>query len=177
MSVARVRYIKQFFGISNYSFDSTNGILTITTANSHNLFTGIPITVTSDKSYDAVVGTANVTSSNTFTIRTNIGLQYADNFCVNGYLPGQTNGQQAHTLPRGTGCNTVIQSYVNGAGGSTYNIHVSLDGNHWVALNTVIHGSSDGNTMYSTIEPGWAYMRANLVSVGANTNLVIMTSE
>ena len=96
---------------------------------------------------------------------------------VNGYLSGQTGDKEEQTLPRATGTDSIIQSYVNGTAGASYTIQVSLDANHWINANTITHGTDNGNTTYATIKPGWAYMRANVASIGANTNLVIMTGE
>ena len=172
MSVSRVKYIKQFFVVSSTSYNS--GTITAI-ANNHGLFTGIPVSLTSDKNYAVINGNATVTSANTFTIASNIEPQFVTHFSINGYLT--TGEKEAQTLPRATGTETIVQSYVNGTGGATYKLDVSLDKEHWINLQTVTHSSTSGNTNYITISPGWAYMRANVASIGANTNLVIMTGE
>lgn len=174
MSVSRVRYIKNFFPIVSYTY--TNNLITVV-ANNHNLFTGVDVTLTSGVSYDAYTAKANVTSANTFTVQCNKHMQNIDSYCINGFLSNQTGEKPAHTLPRATGTDTIVQSYVNGTGGAAYKIDVSLDGVNWIYANTISHGSNSGNTTYITLKPGWAYMRANVTSVGANTNLVIMTGE
>lgn len=176
MSSARVRYIKQFFPIESYSYDS--GTVTIT-ANTQFLYTGLPVYLNSTIQYSNFKGTANVLNGNTFTVNVSARnyIQDLSHFSVDGYLPGQTGGQVEHTLPRGTGCDTVVQSFVNGSGGASYDIDLSLDKTHWIKFDSVTHGTVDGNTSAVFIAPGWAYLRANLSSVGANTNLVIMTSE
>lgn len=175
MSTSRVKYQKQFFAVSSFSKDSTT--VTITSTEDHNLFDGIPVTITSGASYDAHTATITVTSANTFTMGCTKHIQNIDNYCINGYITGQTGPQAPQTLPRGTGCNTVVQSYVTGTGGASYGVELSLDNDHWVSFATITHGTTSGNTQFTTIAPGWTYMRANLTSIGANTNLVLMTSE
>lgn len=177
MSTSRVKYQKQFFPVSSFSKDTANGLITVTTSANHGLFTGIPVTITSGASYDAHTATITVSSANTFIIGCNKHIQNIDNYCINGFITGQTGPQAPHTLPRGTGCDTVVQSYVNGAGGAAYSVEVSLDNDHWITLSTVTHPTTTGNTMFTLVSPGWAYMRANLTSIGSNTNLVLMTSE
>ena len=120
-------------------------------------------------------GTANVTGANSFTVSSTINPQDLTHFSINGAI--STGVTDAHTIPRGTGADTVVQSYVNGSNGAVYKIDLSLDGSHWINYTSVTHGSSDGNTMYNIISPGWAYLRANVTTIGANTNLVLMTSE
>lgn len=176
MSSSRVKHIKQFYQINSYKFDSANGLVTVT-ANGHNLFSNVKVILTSDINYDGVKGVANVTSSNTFTVSTITDPQFLTHYVVYGYLPGQTGAQVEQTLPRATGTDTIIQSYVNGTGGASYYIDVSLDSSNWIRANSITHGSDSGNTTYVTIKPGWAYYRANVASVGANTNLVIMSGE
>ena len=174
MSVSRVKYSKQFFSVSTVSFDSGTGTVTVT-ANSHGLFTGIPVALTSDTNYSVINGNATVTSANTFTIASYVNPQFVTHFSINGFLTIGEKGAQ--TLPRATGTETIVQSYVNGAGGASYKLDVSLDKEHWITLNTITHASVSGNTSYATISPGWAYYRANVASIGANTNLVIMSGE
>ena len=172
MSVSRVKYPKQFSSVVSTTFNS--GTVTVT-ANNHGLFTGIPVALTSDKNYAVINGFATVTSANTFTIANFTNPQDVTHFAIKGYLT--TGEKEAQTLPRATGTETIVQSYVNGAGGATYKLDVSLDSEHWVNLQTISHASVSGNTSYVTISPGWAYYRANVTTIGANTNLVIMSGE
>lgn len=176
MSTQRVKYIKQFFPLTSYTYN--NNVFSVV-ANNHLLFTGVPVYLTSDRNYGAVKGIANVTSSNTFTVTTEGTFfdQQLTHFAVDGYLPTQTGGQSEHTLPRGTGCDTVVQSYVNGTGGASFVVEVSLDKYHWIPSANITHSTTNNDTGFITISPGWAYMRTNINSIGANTNLVIMTGE
>lgn len=176
MSTQRVRYIKQFFPIETYSFDSGNNKITVV-SNNHTLFTGTKLYLASGTRYETYPKVATVISSNTFTVTSTSNIPYLDSFYVNGFLPGQTGAKPEHTLPRATGTETIVQSYVDGAGGAAYTVDVSLDTSHWITISTITHASVSGNTGYVTISPGWAYMRANVTAVGANTNLVIMTCE
>jgi hypothetical protein len=178
MSLSRVKYIKQYYPVQSFTYDTANGIVTIVTPGNHNLWTGVNVSITSDVTYGACYGTANVSSANTFSVKYS---NYIDgsitNYEINGYITGTTGGQTEQTLPRGTGTDTVIQSYVNGSGGASYFVEVSLDKSHWISTANVTHAAADQNTSSITIKPGWAYYRANVVSIGANTNLVIMSGE
>ena len=176
MSSSRIRYPKQFIEINSYSYDTTNKVYNIT-ANNHNLFTGVPLYLASEPYYTSYLTSAVVTSGNTFTANCTQSIEKLTHVYVNGYLSGQVGEKQEQTLPRATGTDTVIQSYVNGTGGASYTIQVSLDKSHWITVNTITHGVDAGNTAYATVKPGWAYMRANVTAIGANTNLVLMTSE
>ena len=71
----------------------------------------------------------------------------------------------------------VVQSYVRGTGGAVYKVEVSMDSEHWVETATVTHTTTTDDTGFVTIQPGWAYMRPNITSIGVNTNLVIITGE
>ena len=172
MSVSRVKYIKQYFPLTSYSYQSSNTTVSIV-ANNHGLFTGIPVTLTSDKHSSAYNGTANVTSANTFTVSSYINPQDLTHFSINGYISTGAGSEQS--LPHGRGIDSVIQAYTNGSGGSaTSTIEVSLDASHWITAGTMTVNS---NTSYITISPAWVYYRANVTSIAANTNLVLMASD
>lgn len=174
MSSARVKKAKTYYEISSYSFDSANNIVTANSVN-HGLYSGIPCYLISDKDREFYKGTANVVSANVFTFAINYRPQNLTHVAIDGYT--SIGNKPEVTLPRGTGTETIVQSYVNGTGGAAYNIDVSLDIIHWIPAANVSHTTSDGDTGFVTISPGWSYMRANVTSIGANTNLVIMTGE
>jgi hypothetical protein len=172
MSVSRVKYIKQYFPITSYSYSSSNTTVSIT-ANNHGLFTGIPVSLTSDKHYSAYNGSANVTSANTFTVQSYINPQDLTHFSIDGYV--STGAKEAQTLPRGRAVDSVIQAYSNGSGGATVSIDVSLDTNHWISLGSMT--TTNTNSAFVFVSPSWAYYRANVTSITANSNLVLMSSE
>lgn len=172
MSVSRVKYIKQYFPLTSYSYSTSNNTVYVTATN-HGLFTGIPVALTSDKHYTAYNGSANVTSSNTFTIQSYINPQDLTHFSISGYTA--SGEKDAQTLPRGRGIDSVIQTYTNGSGGSTVAIDVSLDTENWISLGRMTVTSS--NSGYIFVNPSWAYYRANVTSIDANTNVVLMSSE
>lgn len=176
MSTSRVKYQKQFFPVESYVYDEANGKINITSTG-HILFNNVSITLISGASYDALTGLATVINANTFSVPAITNLQFIDNYVVNGYLTNQTGTKPAQTLPRGTGTETIIQSYVSGTGGASYVIDVSLDTSHWIPVANVTHSNTNNDTGFITISPGWAYYRANINSIGANTNLVIMSGE
>lgn len=173
MSLSRIKYIKQNFPISSYTY--ANGKITVTSSGNHNLFTGLPVTLISDINYYAVNGTANVTSANTFSINYTKHVQDLTHYGYNGYI--STGAKDAQTLPRATGTETIVQSYVTGTGGAAYNIDVSLDAQHWIVAANATHTSTSDDTVFLTISPGWAYYRANVTAIGANTNLVFISGE
>lgn len=170
MSVSRVKYIKEYNPIVSYTYSS--GTVSVT-ANNHGLFTGIPVSLTSDIHYSAVNGLANVTSANTFTVESYIHPQDLTHFSINGYI--STGVKEAQTLPRGRGIDSVLQSYTNGSGGATVSIDVSLDTENWISLGSMTVTST--NSAYIFVSPSWAYYRANVSTLAANTNLVLMSSE
>jgi hypothetical protein len=172
MSVSRVKYIKQYFPITSYSYSSSNTTVSITATN-HGLFTGIPLALTSDKHYSAYNGSANVTSANTFTVQSYINPQNLTHFSIDGYI--STGQKEAQTLPRGRGIDSVIQTYTNGSGGATVSIEVSLDTQHWISVGTMV--VTNTNTAFVSVSPSWAYYRANVTALAANSNLVLMSSE
>ena len=172
MSVSRVKYIKQYFPITSYSYSSSNNTVSIT-SDSHGLFTGIPVALTSDKHYSAYNGSANVTSANTFTIESYVNPQDLTHFSINGYT--STGAKDYQTLPRGRGIDSIIQTYANGAGGATVTIDVSLDANRWISLGSMT--VTNTNSAFIPVSPSWAYFRANVVSLVANSNLVVISSE
>lgn len=176
MSSSRVKYIKSFFPIQGYTFDSANNTI-IVTANNHLLYANADVYLASGTQYAAYKAKVTSNTANTFTVSATANLAYLTDYYVNGFVTGQSGPQTEQTLPRGTGCDTVVQSYVSGTGGATYSIDLSLDKEHWITHSTTTHGTSDGNTAFISIAPGWAYMRANVSTIGANTNLVIMSAE
>lgn len=178
MSTPRVKYLKQYFGITSATWNAN--VLTVVTPVAHNLYNGMTVTMVTPNNPQQLTGTVTVSNTTTFTIACeaakNVGGWFQ--YFIAGFLPGQTGGVGAHTIPRGTGATMVVQSYVVGTGGATYTIDLSLDGVHWTASGTTVtHGTTDNDTQSATIAPGWAYMRPNITSIGAATNLVIMTAE
>ena len=177
MSLSRVKYVKQYYPIASYTYDTPNNSVTIVTANNHNVWSGLYISLVSNLSYGACYGAANVISANTFTVKYSNYIDGLTNYEINGYLPNTSGPQAEQTLPRGTGTDTVIQSYVNGANGASYSIELSLDKTHWIYTANVTHANTDQDTAFITVKPGWAYYRANVFSIGNNTNLVLMSGE
>lgn len=181
MATTRVKTPKQYFPIESYSYDSANSIATIVanTAYTNLLFANAAIYLASSTQYTDYKTSVRTKSGNTFTasVATAQYIQNLSHFGVDGYLPGQTGGQEPQTLPRGTGTETIIQSYVSGTGSASYVIDVSLDTSHWIPVANVTHANTNNDTGFITISPGWAYYRANINSIGANTNLVIMSGE
>nr|QMP82944.1 MAG: hypothetical protein [Caudoviricetes sp.] len=172
MSVSRVKIVKQYFPIESYSYSSSNTTVSVT-ANNHGLYTGIPVSLTSNIHYSAYNGSANVTSANTFTVESYINPQDLTHFSINGYV--SSGEKEYQTLPRGRGIDSIIQTYSNGAGGATVSIDVSLDANHWISLGSMT--VSNTNSAFIPVSPSWAYYRANVVSLVANSNVVLISSE
>lgn len=176
MSVSRVKYIKQFYPISSYIFDEANSSIVVT-ANNHVLYANADVYLASGTQYAAYKTKVISNTVNTFTVSATSNQSYLTDYYINGYVTGQTGAKEPQTLPRATGTETIIQSYVTGTGGASYSIDVSLDNSHWITTANVTHTTTNNDTGFITISPGWAYMRANINSIGANTNLVIMTGE
>jgi hypothetical protein len=96
---------------------------------------------------------------------------------VKGYLPGQTGPQEAQAMQRGMNTDAIVQSYVTGTGGAAYTLEVSLDNSHFINAVSFTHSTTSGDTGFVAISPGWTHVRANVISVGANTLLTIMSGN
>lgn len=106
------------------------------------------------------------------------GNKYAGQVEILDYSTGQTGGQPAFSIPRGiSSSGAILQTFVTGTGGATYTLELSLDGIHWVlAVATVTHAGTTGDTAFVTISPDWAYGRINPSVIGAATKLTAMLS-
>ena len=178
MSSSKTRKLRQIFSVQSFSWAGDN--LTIVTAQPHLLYNGITVTAHNiDAAYDSVKGVVTVVDATTFTIAGTFTKGNFYQYQVDGFLPGQTGGIGSYSLPRSLAYPMVVQSYVKGTGGAAYKIQVSLDGQHWIDADggTISHTTVNDHTAYVTILPGWTYIRPNITSVGANTNLVIITGE
>lgn len=185
MSTARVRFLNQKINISQTSWSEQTKTLTLTCGSPHNLYTGATVIVASTLTLDQynTPKAVTVVSPTVFTVNFT-GVEY-NQFqydiypyaVVNGFLPGQTGGIGQYTLPRQTGNSAIIQSYVTGTGGASYSIEVSLDGVHWISAATISHSTTNNDTGFVTVQPGWAYIRPNIASIGANTTLSIITGQ
>lgn len=170
MSASRVKYADQVFYIKTSSWNS--GELTIESSVDHNLYTNAEVSISTQQGI--ITSQVEVLTANTFKVTCNNISYPLSLYTVRGYLPGQTGNQEKVSIPRGNAADAVIQSYVTGTGAAEYNVELSLDGSHWNEVANVVHSSTDGDTGYLIVSPGWTYFRPNVVSVGANTTLTIM---
>lgn len=185
MSTPRVRFLNQKIWISQTTWDAETETLTVECQVPHNLYTGALAIVTSTLTLDHYNTPKPVTviSPTVFTVSfpgteyTHFQYDVHPYVVVNGFLPGQTGGIGQYTLPRQTGNAAIVQSYVTGTGGASYAIEVSLDGIHWISAATITHTTTTDDTGFVTIEPGWAYIRPNITSIGTNTTLSIITGQ
>ena len=176
MSSTKTHRLRQIFSVQSFSWSGDN--LTIVTAVPHLLYSGVTVTAHNiDSAYDSVKGIVTVVNPTTFTIAGKFTRGSFYQYQVDGFLPGQTGGIGSYTMPRQLSYPMVIQTYVSGTGGATLAIEVSLDGAHWIQAATIQHAMTNDDTAFVTIEPGWAYLRPNITSIGANTMLSIITSE
>lgn len=176
MNTGRVKYITQDKQVRNHSWDNTK--LVINTTENHGLYNNVTVSLLNIEHNEYVTGLANIISSNSFSIIPDKTLpgRYVL-YRINGYLPGQTGPQSAQPIPRGLGTDAIIQSYVTGSNGANYKVEVSLDTEHWVNVASITHTSTTGDTGFITITPGWSHFRANVVAVGNNTLLTVMTGQ
>ena len=176
MSSSKTHKLRQIFSVQSFSWTGDN--LTIVTAQPHLLYNGITVTAHNiDAAYDSVKGAVTVVNATTFTIAGTFTKGNFYQYQVDGFLPGQTGGIGSYSLPRSLAYPVIVQSYVKGTGGAAYKVEVSMDSEHWIEAATVTHTTTTDDTGFVTIQPGWAYMRPNITSIGVNTNLVIIRGE
>lgn len=177
MSTTKTHKLRQIFSVKSFSWAGDN--LTIVTNTPHLLFNGVTVAAHNiDAAYDSVKGIVTVIDSTTFTITGKFTRGSFYQYQVDGFLPGQTGGVGSYSLPRALAYPLVVQSYVSGTGGATVALDLSLDGIHWVSSgSTLTNTTVDQNTQFATIAPGWAYIRPNITTIGANTLLTIITGE
>lgn len=176
MGAQRHRVIKQEFAIASYSWNSNT--LTINTTGNHLLFNGVNVTVYGENTY-VISGTCTVANSTSFSIATTRVNDTFTKYSVESFLPTQTGtpDRTKYSIARGSDADFVIQSFVTGTGGASYNVDVSLDGIHWIPTANIVHSTANNDTTYLVISPGWLYFRPYLNSVGANTLLTIISGS
>lgn len=181
MSTSRLRFMNQKFLISSTSWN--NGVLTVNTVDPHFLFDGVEVIVASSAitaiDYQGKSYPVTVTGERSFTVNadSDFGVGNYPYYVTRCFLPGQTGAQEKQSLPRSNGYPIVVQSYVNGVGGAEYSIEASLNGEHWIQMATVSHDTSDGDTAFITVHPGWNYIRVSLSLVGSDTALVVFIGD
>jgi len=177
MSVTRAHKLRQIFPIESFSW--VDDVLTIVTDAPHLLYDGIVVTAHNiDSAYDSVQGAVTVVDPTTFSITGQFTKGSFYQYQVDAFLPGQTGGIGVYPISRSLSYPTVVQSYVNGVGGASYKIQVSLDGEHWIDSENgaLAHTTVDEHTAFVTITPGWVYMRPNITSIGVATSLTVIVS-
>ena len=176
MSSQKVRTLKNQI---KYTATWAANVLTVTTASNHNLVSGDIVKVlAASGNLDSVNHIVTVTAADTFTTPSTDKFYSLVGLIEIPFFRTGITGRQILTSPHSTGIAAVIQSYVTGTGGAVYTIDQSLDGIHWTPSGiTVTHGTTTGDTQYTTSLVGnWAYLAANITSVGAATALTIMFS-
>lgn len=174
MSSSKVRKFKR-----TLDFTATWAIntLTVTTTGNHYLVTGDVVDIFAGHGAFTIINAAvTVVDADTFTVATSDAFSFMDGKVqIDLFRTGQT-GRFVITSPRSVGNSAVIQSFVTGTGGATYNIDASLDGVHWTNIATVTHAGTTGDTQFAQIAPMWAYVSIDITAIGADTSLVAMYS-
>jgi hypothetical protein len=174
MSASRTKYITQEFPISTATWN--NNVYTANTSSAHSLFANVEITLLG--STQIHTASATVLANNQFSVpmlREKVDHYRA--YTVRGYLPGTTGPQEPQSMQRGMNTDAIVHSYVTGTGGAAYTLEVSLDNSHFINAASFVHTTTSGDTGFVTISPGWTHFRANVISVGANTLLTIMSGN
>ena len=176
MSTSRIKKIEQEFKISSFSW--VGNVLTINTFENHLLYDGVQVTI---KSTEFILqGIVTVINPTRFSITTEYKQGNLYEYTVDGFLPGQIGFPEPgkYSIARGRSTAFIVQSYTEGIGGAKYSIDLSLDGNHWIDnVASVTHNTTNNDSGYVVISPGWTFFRANLKSVGSNTTLKIITGS
>lgn len=177
MSASRIKYTTQQFPIINQVLDVANNKVILTTDQLHYLYNGAIVKIFSENGEEIFDTSVTVSGNTSFTIEKIPTRNRYIFYHVLGYLPGQTGSKSPEALQRGMATPAIIQSYVTGTGGASYNIEVSLDNSHWINAASFSHTTTSGDTGFVTVTPGWTYYRANVVSIGANTTLTLMSGN
>jgi len=93
------------------------------------------------------------------------------------YTTGFTGATAAVSYKNNSTRPGVVQSYVTGTGGAAYTLQISLDGSHWIDINTITHLTVTDDTQYTIIDPTINFVRASITSIGAATQLTIMQAS
>ena len=175
MSSSKVRTLKTQI---KYTATWAANVLTVTTASNHNLVTGDTIKLlAASGNQDNVNHAVTVTSATTFTTPSTDKFYSLVGLVEIPFFRTGITGRQIFTSPHSTGTDAVIQSYVSGTGGAIYSIDQSLDGIHWSPSGILVnHSTSDQDTQGYVIKGNWAYLAANITSIGAATALTVMYS-
>lgn len=178
-STQRVKTLKTEIQFLFDSWASNN--LTIKTVAAHNLSTGDLVTLKFDES-PQVVSSVSVTTSGS----TGLIIPYTNEYAlpykggqveIPYFLTGQTGIVSVFTMPRTNTGNPVVQSYVTGVNGASYTLQGSLDGIHWTNIASVTHGTTSGDTQYTSVTENWVYGAINVTSIGSATTLTVMVSS
>ena len=175
MSSSKVRTLKTQI---KYTATWNANILTVTTASNHNLASNDVVKLlAASGNQDNVNHVVTVTSATTFTTPSTDKFYSLVGLVEIPFFRTGITGRQIFTSPHSTGTDAVIQSYVSGTGGAVYTIDQSLDGIHWTPSGiTVTHGTSDQDTQGNALTGNWAYLAANITSIGVATALTVMYS-
>lgn len=175
MATTRFQYLDQIFPIESFVWDGTGLVCTIT---GHKLINGVVAkAINTVSAYDSVTGVVQVIDVNSFRIVAAPVLGSFSEVKVNCYLPTQTGISKTYTIKKGEGSETVVQAYVVGTGGATFDVHLSLDGVGWTNAATVTLDTVNMDTGGFTFTAGWGYIRLNITSLGANTQLVVAIGD
>jgi hypothetical protein len=148
--------------------------LTVVTATAHWLDSGELVSLISNNSPQELLNqTVTVTNATTFTVANIKAIDFKNGNCLIGFLSTGQTGIFTFTAPR-SGASMVVQSFVTGTGGATYELMASLDNVHWVALAAVVHPGTTDDTQFVSIEPAWAYIGINVSSIGTATDLTVL---
>ena len=178
MSSQRVRKIKN--PAIQYTATWAANVLTVVTTSANNVVVGDIIQLISNNVPQVLSGAVvSVISTTSFTIAASSAFSgmIVGDITTDFFRTGQT-GRKIIALPRNSGNQGTIfvQSYVSGVGGASYSLEVSLDGIHWIPMNTTLtHPTTDQDTQYMPID-AWAYFAANIITIGASTRLDILVS-
>jgi len=175
MAHTRFQYLGQTFPIESFVWDATGLVCTIT---AHKLINGVVAkAINTSSSYDSVTGAVEVINANSFRIVSAPVLGSFKEVNVNCYLPTQTGTTKSYTLRKGEGSETVVQAYVIGTGGATVTPEMSMDGVAWRPLTLLTLTGTTLNSSHLSFTTGWCFIRLNIATLGANTQLVVVVGD
>ena len=173
MALTRIQYLERRLPIESFVWDSTGLVVTIT---GHKITNGFTVTAPNlHSSYNSVSGIVEVIGVNSFRIVADEVLGSFTEVIVRGFT--NTGLTPSYSIRKGEGAETVVQSWVTGTGGCTFTVQFSMDGLHWIDSVNITHTTINNDTGGFTFTAGWAYMRLNITTLGANTILTVIVGD
>lgn len=177
MSASRYKQLTRKIAITAASVTGTGPYAYTFTSASHGLVSGDVVTIVPQDVMDKFDVTLDGTTTGSvigFSLTTNVPVNADSYVIVKYYKTGTTGGQTPFTMPLQYGGKAILQSYVVGTGGATFDIEGTIDGAIWTKVgSTVTNTAVNMNTQTVFITEPWLQFRINISVIGAATKLYV----